>query len=178
MSEQYQILARKSREFFAPILAIPLVVGVITDFWSHPNENPKKEFWTHLIEGNKAEIARRNIITSIPEIGPTIAAHIGNFGNSAAMMIPFTAAGFAIKEYGKSKESRVIETLGDLTPLVGLLTIIAINLIAENMHPENPQIIGDLIFGLGGALLANTTTQGIMERYQTKRNESMAVVLS
>lgn len=178
MTERPQSLIRRTRERITPVLAIPLVAGVALDIWSHPNANTKQEFWSHLFEGNKADIARRKIIESIPEIGPTIAVHIGNFGNSAAMMIPFTYAGYKIKEYGKSKESKIIETIGDLTPLAGFLAIVTINVIAENMNPNNPQKGGDLLFGLAGALLAHTVTQGALERVQTKSNDRSNGVVS
>lgn len=178
MKERPQSLIRRTRERLTPFLAIPLATGVALDFWSHPNANTKQELWSHLIEGNKADLTRRKLIESIPEIGPMIADHIGNFGNSAAMMIPFTVAGYAIKEFGKSRESKIIETIGDLTPLAGLIAIVSINLIAENMRPENPQKSGDILFGLAGAILAHVVAQGTFDRIQTRNQEQFRNVVS
>ena len=78
------------------------------------------------------------------------------------------------KEYGKSKESKFIETVGDIIPFVGFIGIVAINLVAEGMASNDSQFWGDLLFGLGGTVTAQIVTQGTLSRFITKRNQRLA----
>ena len=173
MWERYQSLARTVRERIAPVLAIPLTGGVALDFWSHPYPNNQfSRLLPHLLSGTEADLARRTTIAAIPKIGPALSTHIGNFGYSAAMMIPITYFGIKVKEYGKSKDSKVIETIGDIIPFVGFLGIVAINILAERMASNHTQFWGDLLFGLGGAIMAHVVTKGARERFQTKDQQA------
>lgn len=112
------------------------------------------------------------MISQIPGIGPELASHIGNFGPSAAAMIPFSILGFAVNEYGKSIGSKNMEKLGAAIPILGLLTIVALNIAAEQLNPGSSQYLGDIQSGITGALLAHLTTTGIFERTFTKLRQN------
>jgi len=174
MWERYQSWSRSIKEKVAPVLAIPLTAGVAMDLWSHPIPNNQVGLLSHLLRGTEADLARRATIASIPEIGEVLSTHIGNFGYSAALMIPISAIGSIVKEYGRSKENRIVETVGDIIPFVGFIGIVAINLVAEGMASNDSQFWGDLLFGLGGTVTAQIVTQGTLSRFITKRNQRLA----
>jgi hypothetical protein len=168
MWEKYRQIARNTREKLAPTFFVPaLVTGVLTDFWSHPNQGAEPIF-TNLIGFPKADITRRTTLAHIPQIGPAIADHIGNFGLSAAMMIPISATGFAVKEYGRTHENKIIEMIGEIIPIAGLAAIVIGNIAVEQATYDNHQMLGDVLFGIAGILGGHLATYGALERFQTK----------
>ena len=159
-----------------------LAAGVAADFWSHPNAADQADLLNgfELIDiaqmYPRADLARRAQLADIPVIGPAVADHIGNFGFSSALMIPLTAFGFALTEYGHSIDNEIVAALGEIIPVAGLLAVAAINLSAEGFSLENTQFLventqfaGDVLFGIGGAFLTHLATQGALERFQTKK---------
>ncbi len=167
MSEKPRSVTRRIREAASPYLAWPLLTGIALDYWSHPYSNQETDLYLRILTGSKADLERRAWISEIPAIGPDLAKHIGNFGPSAAAMIPFSMLGFAVREYGKSIESKNIENIGNVIPMLGLMVIVSLNIAAENLHPGSAQYLGDIQFGIAGALLSHATTTGILERTQT-----------
>lgn len=120
------------------------------------------DFLTHYTNG-RAILERRLLLAQFA--GDPIANHIGNFGHSAAIMIPFTLASELLHHQAEVRHSRTLETVANVLPVLGFAFAATVNLIAELTAPVYSQLTGDLLFGLGAAVLAHVATRGAMQRF-------------